>query len=1451
MKSAQDFIQLERTFHELTVDEKESDDSEFRRSFSNRSKLRWNDLLKFPRVILLSEAGAGKTAEILHTTKRLRSDGQRAFFVRIEHVVHDFESSFEVGTGTAEEFYEWMSSGERGWLLLDSVDEARLRDPKDFETAIRKIGKILRSNLQNVHIVITGRTTAWRPSTDLHLCKSIFPWDDNKRIVGDVVGHENNEAESMEVSSEVAPEDAFRIVALDDLGEDLVKQFALAKGVTEISEFTRAIERADAWSFTQRPLDLWEMVDFWISNSRMGSRLELMRNSIMRRLTERDQDRSEARPMSMTKAQEGARVVAAAVTLSKVSAIRVPDGSANTKGIPVREILPDWDDIECATLLSRPIFDEGIYGTVRFHHRTVREYLTAEWLQSLILNEASRQKIESLFFRNQYDMEVIVPTMRPILPWLAILDSKILAKVCRLAPEVLFEGGDPSQLPLETRRDILAQTCEHLAQPAHGRSMMDHSAVQRFANRDLADDIGRLLDQYSGVEDITWFLLRMVWLGSIASLVDKAKVFATNAYGKYVRVAAIRAVTGVGQPADCEDVRDLIGSETAVVNRDVLAELLPSLPNNFSTVNWLLEVLGKTEQREPYSTDTLDEALPEFVNNLPVNFLPQMLAGLSAMLREAPLRGRNVCQISAAHSWLLHTATRVVIRLASAHRVEALSSVSLGILTLVPGVYLYDPELYEHRSFADIEETLVPIVESWPELNFALFWYSVAERRSELESKNGNPVREYWEASVGKTFWRFGIADFDKVCSDINAKELLDDRFVALSLAFSLYHEAGRPQDWQLKLAELVEKSSELKAALDKKLNPEPHPSEEYWKKEDAAWKRRIRTNELRQQKDLEQAKTILFERRDQLRQPGDVGVITGDQFYLHEKMRAAEKQNSRWTDGKWKSLIDVYGSEVAEAFREGLIGYWRHHSAVLRSEGAVANSTPTSVIFGLSGIAVEAREFADWPRALTAADVERATRYAVHELNGFPTWLPDLARVFPDLVKEVFLKEIRFELETESADSESHYVLSDIAWQGQWIWDHLAPDLLPALSGARKNRRNLGYLLAIVQGSSLEDSILAKIASRKAKSIKNISFSPIWFAVWVGVAPDIAIPALAARLAEIADQSERTSLAIAFIVCLIGGRTQEGRSRRAYRTIEHVKTLFLLMHRYIKRKDDIDRVGKGVYSPGARDDAQDARNVLFRFIQEAPGKEAYLALLEMGNAHPDDESRPWMHFYAKQKATADADISAWTLSQLKEFNKSLTCTPTSHRELWYLAVDRLNDLKHDLEDGDTSIASLLQVVEGETEFRKYIGGWCRERAAGRYNVPQEEELADAKRPDLRFLGTGGFDAPVPIELKIADKWTGPTLFERLENQLCGSYLRDTRSNRGIFLLLYIGKKKRKYWDLPGGGRANNFSELITALHTHWTKISHSFVNVEEISVIGIDLTARGKADSSAMKARV
>jgi hypothetical protein len=371
-----------------------------------------------------------------------------------------------------------------------------------------------------------------------------------------------------------------------------------------------------------------------------------------------------------------------------------------------------------------------------------------------------------------------------------------------------------------------------------------------------------------------------------------------------------------------------------------------------------------------------------------------------------------------------------------------------------------------------------------------------------------------------------------------------------------------------------------------------------------------------------------------------------------------------------------------------------------------------------------------------------------------------------------------------------------------------------------------------------LPDALIEELASRKCRALMAIDHAARWFAVWTGVAPDAAIAALKARIGKIVVPKKRTLFAMTFVTHLWGAyRGDEAAVRQAFKTPEYLKSLYLLMHEQIRREEDINRAGTGTYSPGLRDCAQDARNGLFNLLNQIPGKESFLALNDIANVHPEEASRPWILLHAKTKAEQDGDIEPWSLSQVRDFHEKLERTPSNHRELAELAVLRLLDLKDDLERGDSSIAGILQTVTQETEMRKYIGNELREKAFGRYSIPQEEELADAKRPDLRFHGVG-LDGPVPVELKLVDNsWSGPKLFERLENQLCGDYLRDKRSSRGIFVLVYRGDKGG--WDVPGSDNRVNFSGLTAALQDHWRRISPKFSNVDDITVIGIDLTKR------------
>lgn len=738
-----DFVQLGRTFHELAKHARESDSFDLTQTIVTGPRLSWEDLLKGFRTVILSEAGTGKTEEIRQTAKHLRAAGARAFFLRLEHIPDAFEDAFEVST--FDEFEQWLSSTDEAWILLDSVDEARLRNPGDFERAVRKFGRRIQAGNARAHIVLTGRTSAWRAKTDLALCETYFPVAPETMRVKEaeppkephLLGDSNSQSFGTEVSEQKEARSGFRIVALDDLSTSQIDAFARARGVTDTKAFLDEIERADAGSFTTRPQDLEELVEFWTKERRIGTRLELMRNSVHRRLEERDQNHREAHPLSAARAREGARLLAAASVFGRESTIQVPDGSHNNKGIAIQAVLPDWNDRDQLTLLSRPIFDEAIYGTVRFHHRSVREFLAAEWLAGLLERSASRRAVEALLFRIQYGIEVIVPTMRPVLPWLAIFDERIRERILRDTPEVLFEGGDPIALPLVTRKVILSDVCKKLAAGISGRSALDYSAVQRFASLDLADDIRALLKQYASDDEIVSFLVRMVWLGRIASLKDEVKKLAlAPSTPHYTRIAAIRALSAVATNKDIDDLQQSFTNETSILERDWLSEIVVASAPSIETATWLLSALGRVEEKERYHVDSLTDAVASFVETAPLNIVPNLLQGLNQLLDEPPFIDHGFCEVSKKHSWLIKAASDIAERLIRERKPEALDSTTLDILC----------KLYAIRDWGnDLRDTKVEfgtLVPQWPELNRAAFWYGVRKLRQTARFVN-NGTRPY------------------------------------------------------------------------------------------------------------------------------------------------------------------------------------------------------------------------------------------------------------------------------------------------------------------------------------------------------------------------------------------------------------------------------------------------------------------------------------------------------------------------------------------------------------------------------------------------------------------------------------------------------------------------------------------------------------------------------------
>ncbi|CCO60600.1 conserved hypothetical protein [Vibrio nigripulchritudo] len=1417
------YIDLKRKLKEIPI-EQLNEEYDFSLGWGGYGSVGWEEIIDEYRTVVLSEAGTGKTEELKHLTKKLRSKNLPAFFIRLEDLVGNFEDAFEIGS--YEEFVSWMESENEGWLLLDSIDEARLSDPRDLERAIKKISKQLTTTLDRVHIVLSGRTSAWRPKSDLSLCDDNLPLNQNWT---------GNAKEAEKPSDNISTSDsgnstAFKFYQLVELNREQIKKFAEEKGTPDPVKLLDDIERLDAWGFTTRPQDLIDLIEYWNVHNKLGTRMELMEGNIQRKLSERSLNRVEPNELPQLELYSKAQTLAAVSTLTQIPHIELPEGSTHFPGNSSTSILLDWNSNQVLDLLKRPIFDEAIYGAVRFHHRSVREFLAAQWVNALLSKSSSQTYIESLFFRTQYGIEVITPTLRPLLPWLVIWNENFRKRVSKIDPKVFFEGGDPSQLDVGVRKDILRDVCKGLARKEPMQLQYDFGAVKRFASQDLVEHIRTLFELYSGDEDVLGFLLQMIWTGRVKGLEKEViKAVKSPHLDKYTHISAIRSAKVICSSEVVDTLRTYYLENNSELNREILCELVEDLEINDKNLDWLIACFKKLVPKKEYTYDRLAESLIHNLRDAETRECWFVITQIKKLLEVEPFHDTWRYQISKRYAWLLPVAAGLIDKLINFRASIALEPEVLELLQIISIAREYDISGVD-----EIREDFSKKIPAWSELNWALFWSSLEQTRQSVKWK----VQNFKQVALYGQYWSFGLDDFDQVLWELSHRKVFDDRKIVLSLAFDLYKSSGERSAWLTKIKECLSDSAGLLEHLSLLIDPPPPSKEELeYEEQNKKWEIQRKAREDKDKKYHDDWKSWLNTNLKKItaKQIKKPGVLTNALWYLHNQTEKSGDSSSRWTSYNWPSLEREYGKDIAKYYRDGAVNFWRNHKPQIRSEGAGFNSTSGAVIFGLTGLEIEAHENKGWIASLTPKEVELACRYASFELNGFPTWLPKVFIAHPQEVSDFLWGEIEFQLKNETEDSQLYYVLDKVNWTGDWCWDSISPRILSFIKREPKNLASLETLLKIVMSSNIEADALKQLSSKKCKQLKSHTHLARWYAVWVAVDPSNAIDSLESKLSEFGGEQQE-QFAMLFLTSLLGGRrTRITHERNDFRQPIYLRRLYLLMHKHIRLEDDINRCGGGVYSPALRDDAQDARELLFRELDALKGKDAFYEMQQLALSHPDPHSRKWMLEKVKNHAEADCELGPWKPRQVLDFQHTLERTPKSHIELAELAAFRLKDLKQELEEGDDSIAKTLRKVDEETEMRNFIAYILRSKSNGRYSVPQEEEMADAKRPDIRFHGNG-FDAPVPVELKLAENWTGPDLAERLENQLCGDYLRDSRSNRGIFLLVL--RKKKSSWELPNG-KAKSFSELIIQLEQHWENISARYTNVADIQIIGIDLTRR------------
>ena len=283
---------IERTFQNIPEDKlSEADNQSFLVSLGWSSGTTWEDLLRSRRVLMISEAGAGKTHECRRQAQRLWDVGEPAFFIEMAALATgDLRSLLD--DDEEARLNAWLSSqSDVATFFLDSIDELKLT-LGSFEQALKRLKKGIDGQLRRARIVITTRPTVF----DEQLMRSVLPVPPApssepreesfaKIAMGDhqtrQVGDENDDA---------APD--WRTVALIPLSDAQIVEFAREQGVEYPAALLDDLEKRNAQEFARRPQDLIELCADWREFKRIRTHRDQVATNVRVKLQPRD-DRPE------------------------------------------------------------------------------------------------------------------------------------------------------------------------------------------------------------------------------------------------------------------------------------------------------------------------------------------------------------------------------------------------------------------------------------------------------------------------------------------------------------------------------------------------------------------------------------------------------------------------------------------------------------------------------------------------------------------------------------------------------------------------------------------------------------------------------------------------------------------------------------------------------------------------------------------------------------------------------------------------------------------------------------------------------------------------------------------------------------------------------------------------------------------------------------------------------
>lgn len=1437
---------MQRTF--APSGENASPRDDFISGFNSRSKgaLSWPKLLESRRLLLIAEAGSGKTYECREQAKKLFEQGEAAFFLRLEEVA----ASGIVDCLRGEKrrrFKAWQASAsQRGFFFLDSIDELQLAHI-DFRDALDRVADDLEGAEARATIIVTSRPVDIDRRAFSELLRPPFP------VVVNDMGEEfvRIAVHGSKRESDDSPPD-IREVSLEPLSDEQIIEFSRGQGVTSPDALLAAIHARHAGDFARKPQDLIELCDNWRDCGEIRSHFEQVKSHVRARLTARP-DRKEKADLTEERARDGAQRLALSAILSRRLTIRHSagadvEGSGDAPLIP-NVLLADWGTApEIAALLERPIFAEAGYGRVRFHHRSVLEFLAASHIDALIrsgllaLSAAKRM----LFSLSDVQKQLMKPSMRPVAGWLALLRQDIFDAVLEVEPSTLLMHGDPESLNQpQCERALFAFVARYGDGQWRGLEVPELQ-LERLARKPLQHSI---LDSWKeGIEnpEVREILVKLIGAGRYCACADLAMSIATNSvaneYERFESLIALAALEDLRLDALIEAAVSLQPGWTASIARRIALRFYPKHVSEDQLLRLLANIQEETK-RDDYFASSFARVVE--LAELEIKRLEALLPGILALTR----------------SLVVVADDDFVDRRGRLKASYILRALCIRLLKSGSGA----PELIDASVLAYRAAGEVPLDgERKKELGRLLNAMPTKRRRLVFEAdyacislfEPGRSPRFIFGRLTYQGLLSLSIehdqswilSALSEVSSDSVRRNLL------LHLAVYLAPSNSEDESSFEILRNAVKDSGQLLeelAQLIKASKPSPQMLEIL--EEQRRREERQRAKLDAQTKDWTNFCTELTSRTALALAPGRLGNTVWNLWVVLKK-RSQESSDGRWDRAFLEQTLGVC---VTDALRHGLMTYWRSLRPTLRPERQADQKDTYLMVWsvGLMGIYAEAEEL-DWAKKLSADDAELAARYALLGSNGLPSWLSALADTHGEVVDRVFGAELEDELAWLGGETGWHsMLLQGLRYGHQAVAHRMQVRLMHWLEGpgrllmqqphrqADESKIDQVISVLLTHGNQSLRQWLQELATRQASAAGHGRYLFFWLPVLFRLSPMRGAAFLLPMLETL--PVERGGIAVQAIGSLFAIRRIEA---AADWSKEIPASMLLSLTQAFNRhvRPDADHEHHGAFTPDFRDNSERGRRYSYEALIKAQGPEAFKAKLALAADPMFAYAKDRIAALAHERLAEETDISIATMDELAGLFIGKELAPKSGTDMAQVLSDRLDDLQ-DLMLRDTGPRAAWAMVTDENSLRPAIARELEIMAKGAYTVDQEAVTVDGKETDIRFRAISMYQAT--IELKIGEKSrSGRELRDTIEDQLVKKYMAHSNARTGCLIVTIADPKKR--WQHPDTGARLDWQQLQRMLNEAAQLVQQQLGGDARVMARVLNLTPRlGTEASSALKA--